>query len=117
MFFKNKLCGRRISFSIVVAVFFAEPLEFRFLGNSILLENLTDIRLCLGEQTLFLAVKTIIGCLAEVVDEQVSHWGCVFVGYIVQQVPDAPCDPLLPGFPEIRASGGIGRDTVGIDDA
>ena len=47
----------------------------------------------------------------------VPHRGCTFVGYVVQQVPDAPCNPALQGFPEMRAVGGIGRDTVRIDDA
>ena len=37
--------------------------------------------------------------------------------HVVQQVPDAPCNPALQGFPEMRAVGGIGRDTVRIDDA
>jgi len=65
----------------------------------------------------FLAVKAIIGGLAKVSYKLVPHRGCTFVGYVVQQVPDAPCNPALQGFPEMRAVGGIGRDTVRIDDA
>ena len=92
-------------------------LQFRFFGNSVLFENLTDICLCLWKQALFLAVKAIIGGLAKVSYKLVPHRGCTFVGYVVQQVPDAPCNPALQGFPEMRAVGGIGRDTVRIDDA
>ena len=66
---------------------------------------------------MFLTVKAVIGCLAEVSDKLVSHGGGTFVGYVVQQMPDAPCHPLLPGAPEIGAIGGIGRDTVRVDDA
>ena len=67
-----------------------------------------------------------VSCGAEVSDiaipsmesyKLVPHRGCTFVGYVVQQVPDAPCNPALQGFPEMRAVGGIGRDTVRIDDA
>ena len=65
----------------------------------------------------FLLLKAIIGGLAKVSYKLVPHRGCTFVGYVVQQVPDAPCNPALQGFPEMRAVGGIGRDTVRIDDA
>lgn len=66
---------------------------------------------------MFLAVKAVIGCLAEVSDKLVSHGGGTFVGYVVQQMPYAPCHPVLLGFPEIGATSGIGRDTVRVDDA
>ena len=58
---------------------------------------------------MFLAVKAIIGGLAKVSYKLVPHRGCTFVGYIVQQMPDAPCYSVLLGFPKIRAVGGIGR--------
>lgn len=60
--------------------------------------------------------KAIIGGLAKVSYKLVPHRGCTFVGYIVQQMPDAPCYSVLLGFPKIRAVGGIGRDTVRVDD-